>query len=250
MTAPRRRTVASIAEPYSNHLVPMPRRGDGVCVICRRGVQEAYATCFKCGMESLGVGRGGADVAAAIALAPAEGQHGQLARELFEYKRGHRSLATGLAAVLWHWLARHEPCVAREAGVDGFPIITTVPSSSGRAGNHPLVHLVSGVVIGSAERYRSLLDPSGKAFGQREFSVERYAATVELDREPVLVIDDTWTTGAHAHSAARALKDAGAGPVAVLAIGRWYHPNEPVNKFVEEQRRGRQWSWDECMFDE
>jgi orotate phosphoribosyltransferase len=36
----------------------------------------------------------------------------------------------------------------------------------------------------------------------------------------VLLIDDTWTTGSGAQSAAAALRQAGAGPVAAVVIGR------------------------------
>jgi orotate phosphoribosyltransferase len=51
-----------------------------------------------------------------------------------------------------------------------------------------------------------------------------------LHGEPVLLIDDTWTTGANAQSAAAALKLAGAGSVAAVVIGRHvnrdWHGNE------------------------
>lgn len=138
----------------------------------------------------------------------------------------------------------------RAAEIDRFPVITTVPSSSsGRAGAHPLVTLVSGIVVGSADRYRDLLAAAPTPVGQREFTEDRYIARARLSGEPVLVIDDTWTTGAHAHGAAAALKAAGAGPVAVVAIGRWYHPEEPLNAVVERQLKARKWSWDECMLD-
>ena len=52
------------------------------------------------------------------------------------------------------------------------------------------------------------------------FDVDRYEPTARLTAEPVLLIDDTWTTGANAQSAAAALKRAGAGPVAAVVIGR------------------------------
>ncbi len=253
MTEPRRRTVDDIANPYGNFLTPLPRLVPGVCGVCRRGVTGAYDTCFKCGKESLGVGSGGADAVAMIALAP---QQNQLAYELTNYKReatssGMRDRFTvGLAAVLWKWLAQHESCVAAAAGVTGFPILALVPaSSSGRAGEHPLVRLATRVVIGSGERYRSLLAPSAVAPGPREFSPNRFRALTALSGEAVLVVDDTWTTGAHAHGAAAALKAAGAGAVAVVAIGRWYHPDDAANDRAEKHLRARSWSWDECMLE-
>jgi orotate phosphoribosyltransferase len=41
-----------------------------------------------------------------------------------------------------------------------------------------------------------------------------------LNGQSVLLIDDTWTTGANAQSAAAALKVAGAGPIGAVVIGR------------------------------
>lgn len=250
MTAGPRRTARDIAARYGNFLAPMPYAEPGICAVCRRGV-VGYKRCFKCAREPLGVGRGGADVVAMVSLAPSDGQ---LAFELVNYKRaatspsGRDRFTVGLAAVLWTWLADHERCVAEAAGVHRFSIVTTVPSSNARFGAHPLVRLVSGVVVGSSERYRDLLAPAATGLG-RGFSPDRFAAVERLSGDAVLVIDDTWTTGAHAHGAAAALRAAGAGPVAVVAIGRWYHRDDPANAAVERQLRRRRWEWDECMFD-
>ena len=52
------------------------------------------------------------------------------------------------------------------------------------------------------------------------FDRDRYTSTVELNGQAVLLIDDMWTTGANAQSAAAALKHAGSGPVAAIVIGR------------------------------
>jgi hypothetical protein len=55
--------------------------------------------------------------------------------------------------------------------------------------------------------------PTDKGTAEREFDMERYVATRNLDFEDVLLIDDTWTTGASAQNAAWALKQAGAETV-------------------------------------
>ena len=47
------------------------------------------------------------------------------------------------------------------------------------------------------------------------------AASVQGQR--ILLVDDTYTTGAHLHSAAAALLDRGARSVALLVIGRRVH---------------------------
>jgi predicted amidophosphoribosyltransferase len=252
VTEPRRLTVNDLAAPYANFLQPVPRVIDGVCPTCRSGAL-GHDACFHCGRVLPRLQPAGADAVGLIALAPARSQ---LAYELVNYKREATPAAIrdrftlGLAAVLWRWLAAHERCLAAAAGVPGFPIITTVPSTNReRRGEHPMVRLVSGIVIGSAERYRPLLSASGIAMGERDYRADRFVVTQRLNGEDVLVIDDTWTSGAQLQGAAAALKAAGAGRVAVLAIGRWYHPDDANNQRVEEARRTQSWDWDRCLFD-
>jgi hypothetical protein len=51
--------------------------------------------------------------------------------------------------------------------------------------------------------------------------------TVQSPMRPsahVLLIDDTWTTGGHAHSATLALRTAGAAHVSLLVLARWLSP--------------------------
>jgi len=69
----------------------------------------------------------------------------------------------------------------------------------------------------------------------------------ELDGESVLLIDDTWTTGASAQSAAAALKAAGAGAVAAIVVGRhvnrdWHDNDDRLKKLA-----GR-FEWTRCVW--
>jgi predicted amidophosphoribosyltransferase len=50
----------------------------------------------------------------------------------------------------------------------------------------------------------------------------RLGVTRRMRGEPVMLIDDQWTSGGHAQSAAAALKLAGSGPVAVVSLGRHF----------------------------
>ena len=61
----------------------------------------------------------------------------------------------------------------------------------------------------------------------------------------MLLIDDTWTTGANAQSAAAALKSAGAERVAAVVIGR--HLNREWHE-NDRRLRGitRPFDWDRC----
>jgi orotate phosphoribosyltransferase len=65
----------------------------------------------------------------------------------------------------------------------------------------------------------------------------------------VLLIDDTWTTGASVQSAAAALRDAGAAGVAAVVVGRRVRP-----EFQENERRlraiPRPFDWSKCAHHE
>lgn len=188
-------TVAELSAPYENHLRPVLPAGYGVCRTCHTSVVGNWPDCYPCN-QSHGLLTEEANAVDFIALA-VKGE--QLARELRVYKAARASVdhgsRYGLAAVLWRWLSIHEACVATTAGVDQFPIVTTVPSTQGRL-NHPLNDLVHGIVGTTRDRAQNLLTANPAIKPGREAHNERFIASRALDGEPVLVIDDTWTTGA------------------------------------------------------
>ena len=234
-------TVGELTAVYGNFMLS-PRHGPGVCEICFN-FTDGYTHCYACahGEQRLDL---------VVPISYSIGGE-QLHHALASYKRREgdtaRRLRAELAAVLWRFLAAHEPCVARAANVSGFPIVTTVPSGDAeRDATHPLRHVVAEVVAPTRDRHAALLARSDVACPPREFSAEKYRAASRLDGEPVLLIDDTWTTGASAQSAAAALKAVGAGPVAALVIGR--HLNR---EWHENDRRIRgitlPFDWERCV---
>jgi adenine/guanine phosphoribosyltransferase-like PRPP-binding protein len=91
-----------------------------------------------------------------------------------------------------------------------------------------------------------LLHRSSQEVPAHVFSREKFVAHRALTGEAVLLIDDTWTTGANLQSAARALKDAGAGPLAGVVIGR--HLNRDWHE--NDRRLGalrRPFDWRQCV---
>jgi predicted amidophosphoribosyltransferase len=151
--------------------------------------------------------------------------HEQLHHALASYKRltgdPARRLGVILAAILWRFLNDHESCLTKAAGATRFDRVTTVPSSDRvRDEHHPLRHIVGTLVGPTRERHQRILRRTGTDTPPRLFSEEKFEAIEPLNGHSVLLIDDTWTTGASAQSAAAALKSAGAGPVAALVIGR------------------------------
>jgi hypothetical protein len=128
-----------------------------------------------------------------------------------------------VAGLLGRFLRDHESCLVDRAGA--WDVITHVPSGSGRhAEPHPLVRAMKRYEP-LAVQHATLLVPGSGDVGRNQGSDALYSATPSAEGRHVLLVDDTWTTGAHAQSAASALTLAGATVVAVLTIGRMVSPS-------------------------
>jgi predicted amidophosphoribosyltransferase len=180
----------------------------------------------------------------------------QLAHELWHYKYEadptvRRRLEIRLAAVLWRFLAQHEACVAQALGVPSFSIVTTVPGTRRRDDEHPLARITRTLVHQTRNRYQELLTLGADASApERIVLADRYRPTRNLSGEPaVLLIDDTWTTGARAQSAAIALHKAGAAKIGVVVLGRHFDRGYGSGETYYRQAKARRFSWDECCLD-
>ena len=115
--------------------------------------------------------------------------------------------------------ARTVPGARRRSGLASTPSPRCLEPARSATGDHPLHRIVErtgGTGPGS-------LRASSAALGRtpsRTGSARQYEPAANCRRCSVLLIDDTWTTGANAQSAAAALKRAGAGAVAAVVIGR------------------------------
>jgi hypothetical protein len=235
-------TVGELSALYENVLLG-PRRGPDVCATCFN-FTAGYSRCYACahGQQTL-------DAMVPISYSVAREQ---LYHALASYKRLDggvaRRLQAVLAAIVWRFLAAHERCLASAANTGHFELITTVPSGDrARDDAHPLRHIVGDLVGPTRDRHARLLNRSATEATTRTFSATKFEATTQLQNESILLIDDTWTTGSSAQSAAAALKRAGAGRVAAVIIGR--HLNR---EWHENDRRirgiARPFAWAECAF--
>ena len=220
-------------------LVPL-RHGDGVCARCFN-LTNGFGLCFACELVEPWLN---CMVSVSYSLSGSP-----LHRALWGYKhldgeRGSRARLE-LAILLAHFLARHEPCIAAAVHRREFDVVTTVPSSDRGRADHPLRTITERMLPRTAERSRRLLVRTDVEVRRHRFHPERFSATGPLSGESVLLIDDTWTTGANAHSAAAALRRAGSGPVAAVVIGR--HLNRD---WLQHKRRLREldepFSWSRC----
>lgn len=214
--------------------------------MCRGPVNAGYPTCWPCHQARVVHGPHVADAVVPISLS-LKGE--QYANELWRYKNAagpqQQYFRTGLSAVLWQFLALHEVCIAAHCALRRFDVVTTVPSTSGRR-EHPLRTMAAEVVAITRPRHRDLLTPipDAAALG-RVASASRYISSA-LWGESVLLLDDTWTTGNHAQSAAAALKAAGAANVAVVVLGRHLNVGYGDTAAHVAQARLRRFSWNVC----
>jgi hypothetical protein len=148
-----------------------------------------------------------------IAYAAKGGEH---ARNLWRYKSGDAGAAAALRALLMVFLHDHGPCAWRAAGMTAPTHLAVVPSGRGRPGPHPLWSLAAPylTVPWAGLSLRSRDDQE-----VRDLDPDRFRAG-RLPDARVVLLDDTWTSGASAASAAAAIKLAGARSVAVIVLGR------------------------------
>jgi hypothetical protein len=191
----------------------------GICAVCRGPARPGFARCYQCAQHDL---LGPSLLADAVVPVSYSVKGTAFAADLWRYKSWRAPSAaarTSLLALLLVFLHDHGSCVWRNAGMAAPGRLAVVPTGRGRPGPHPLLALsapylrlpVTGLVIRPGEQGR---DPN-----MIRFSAERTRPGAS-----VLLLDDTWVSGASAQSAAAALKRAGARRVAVVVLGRHIDP--------------------------
>jgi hypothetical protein len=127
-------------------------------------------------------------------------------------------------ALLLAFLADHGPCVWQRAGMPPPDLLAVVPTGAGRPGPHPLLRLVSPYLRLPA--CPLALRPGRQG---RDLDLDRFRVLGRPAGASVLLLDDTWVSGASAQSAAAALKLFGARHVAVIVLGRHINPDDPAS---------------------
>jgi hypothetical protein len=205
---------------------PVPRPAGSLgpalpdCAVCRGPVHPGYARCYQCERHDL-LGHG--LLADAVVPVSYTIRGTALARDLWRYKSGLAPAAPARAvlALLLAFLHDHGDCVWRHAAMPPPGRLAVVPTGNGRPGPHPLLGLVSPYL-----RRPTCPLAMRPGYQGRDLDLDRFRA----DRVPagasVLLLDDTWVSGASAQSAAAALKLAGAGHVAIVVLGRHISPDD------------------------
>lgn len=221
-----RPSVKEASETYERAMRNVASLGLGVCPVCRTLIKSSFRDCVACHNQPENY----IDLVVPITYSENLGQMHQVLRGYKDGMPGPQKFMTvRLAAILWRFLEAHEPCIVRQAGVD-FDLATTVPSSTPQ-GDDERTNLRRAVTLAQpiTARFERILVATGDVSDGRHFDVARYRCDRVLTGQNILLIDDTWTTGGHAQSAAYALKDAGAQVVVLVAVGRHVHRDWPLD---------------------
>jgi hypothetical protein len=207
---------AQVAAQAALLTAPDPAAAGGVCALCRGLGRPGPARCYRCDRYAESLPGLLPDVVVPVAYAPKGGSH---ATNLWRYKSARPGAAESLRALralLLVFLLDHGTCLWRRAGVPGASHAAVVPSRRGRPGPHPLQQMIAPYLKLSWATL-TLARPDDSVAHDPDpgrFRAERLAGA------SVLLLDDTWTTGASAVSAAAALRLAGARSVSLVVLGR------------------------------
>jgi hypothetical protein len=193
------------------------------CTVCRGPARSGYARCYQCDAhEVLGHGL----LADAVVPVSYAVKGTPFAQDLWRYKSsrsgGDTSAGRSLLTLLLAFLADHADCAWRRAAMPGPGRLAVVPSGVGRPGSHPLLALASPSL--GLPLWPLAIRPGRQG---RDLDVHRFQAGAGPLGCGVLLLDDTWVSGASAQSACAALKLAGAGAVALVVLGRHVNPADP-----------------------
>jgi hypothetical protein len=197
------------------------------CADCATPV-DGYDQCFPCKSHHSRTGL--ADATAFLTYAVAGQKSGLVMRG---YKARppvaeHRQVVGLLLLVA---LQGHTQCIETLGGsaVTHWAVVPSLPAK-------PWVHPLRGLVAARAKGVEVPLTAAPGVSQPRAVNPDHFACNMRMPPEShVLLIDDTWTTGGHAQSAALALRKAGAARVSVIVVARWLKEDYGYNKrFIAE----------------
>jgi hypothetical protein len=144
------------------------------------------------------------------------------------------------------FLYRHRQCLEDSAG-GRFTHMAVVPSTRARHGPHPLQSLLGPrtslpvLAVASTTRY----PPEDRQFHPDRFSVANPPAGPR-----VLLMDDTWTTGARVQSLSHTLKSVGALSVVAVVLGRHVNPSHEGSKALVGRARKSPFDVSRCVLED
>jgi hypothetical protein len=147
------------------------------------------------------------------------------------------SLGAEVAALFERFFREHGNELAVRYG--RFEVAAVIPTKGERPGTHPLHMALEALPASTLPPRETVLQLGAATIERRRPSPDGFVADPSVAGRSFLVLDDVYTTGATAQSAAHALRAAGATVPAVVVAGRRLNPTvgQGIERIVERQRR-------------
>jgi hypothetical protein len=205
------------------------------CRVCAAPVR-AFELCWRCREHARIAGL--ADVVAPLMYAIGDTASAALVRNYKNHplRAERQRCALIISTLLRLGVSLHEGCFGALVGTP-VSVRMVIPSLTSRPGTHPLTAIAELLnLLGGAA-----LAPTLEARCDRVVRLDKFTVKPagSVAGRHVLVVDDVWTTGSNAQSAALTLRQAGAAAVSVLLIGRWLNPQQPVSASFIADRHWR-----------
>lgn len=219
--------------PLRGALVPVPAQPqEGVCSTCHSSAEVGYSRCYPC--------HEAARVDPPELLPITLSVHGGLIHDHLRNYKDSRSaivrdrMGLRLAALLATFMAHHAGCVGE------WDYATCVPSAQRVA-----LAVVVGRIGVFAGRHRQVLEarPDGT---ERALDPAQFVVGTEVAGHRILLLDDTFVSGAKLFSAAGALRQQGALVVGPVVIGRHVQRSWPPSAELLSWIRHRPWDESRC----
>lgn len=209
----------------------IPPKFPGLCDVCTAPTSgDTFVRCFQCELH-LSTGYQLASSVVPLSWAPMYGAHGysgQAYQDLRSYKEPESSdeHASRLGELLRLVFQHHSACLLPSDPQEPY-ILSHVPSSNGRPGEHPIqtnflsrfrpeIPRIVPKYVGPADQPRNerrVLNPNNWEIPSEELKQATRA----------ILIEDTWVSGGHAQSIASAFESMGVR-TRIIALGRALDP--------------------------
>lgn len=208
----------SDSEAISGELVEPALPRPGVCSTCRTWADKTEDQCRNCAMTAHVLGHPALPLNVVSLY--------QKPSQLRDWMTGYKDSLDGseplvpehqrwVRAILGRYLLEHGAALANHLG--GIDAIVVVPSTT-RLGPHPLKAIVDSLEVDIPTVH--LLERGPGDITHRRPAPDGYVSVSGHLPMRVLLLDDVYTTGAHADSAAHALRTGGHQVAGLLALAR------------------------------
>ena len=216
--------LVDLSDSLAPDLVPMPGDADDVCPLCRSGRTSPSALCDSCQRTSSQVSRPIKQVIP-ISYYTTPSRLRDLMHDYKEHEEGEvrRIKERAVAAIVARYLNEHAAALADLFG--RWDAAVAVPSTK-RPGPSALQTAIEENFADTVGAFENCLAPGPGLMKFNEASESGFEVVGHIADQSFLLIDDTFTTGAHLQSAHHALASAGATVSVSMVVTRKINPSE------------------------